>query len=50
MWSNDKIRAYYNIPQKKGECKAIFVNTAKGPSGKKFLTPEEETQVSFRRT
>ena len=49
-WSNDKIRIYYNIPQVKGECKAIFTNTAKGPSGKKFLTAEEQSTVSFRRT
>lgn len=49
-WSNDKIRVYYNIAQVKGECRAIFTNSAKGPAGKKFLTPEEETQVSFRRT
>ena len=37
-WSNDKIRIYYNIPQVKGESRAIFTNTAKGPEGKKFLT------------
>ena len=49
-WSNDKIRIYYNIPQVEGECRAVFTNTAKGPIGKKFLTPEEETKVSFRRT
>ena len=42
-WSNDKVRIYYHIPQKEGECRAVFTNTADGRIGKKSLTEEEET-------